>query len=300
MVRPRRDGRAGSRRDPEGSRLVVGRGPVSFLSDYGLEDEFVGIVHRVIAARAPGVPVIDITHQVPVHDVRAGALTLWRAAPWLAPGVILAVVDPGVGTARRAVAVEVASAGAVLVGPDNGLLFPAASCLGPVTTAVELSSPAPGRTGSRPAVAHRPGATFAGRDLFAPASAALAQGCDLERLGRRIDPDGLSATAVPEPRIGPDGAVRAEVLWVDRFGNVQLNAGPSDAGHLGTVVDLRVGSDTWAARRAEAYAELGAAEVGLVTDSYGLLSVSCRDASAAARTGLAVGDEVWLLRTGGG
>jgi S-adenosylmethionine hydrolase len=292
VVRPRRDGRAGNRRDVGSSRPAVRYGPVSFLSDYGLEDEFVGIVHRVMAARAPGVPVIDITHQVPVHDVRAGALTLWRAAPWLAPGVILAVVDPGVGTARRAVAVEVASAGAVLVGPDNGLLFPAASSLGAVTAAVELSG--------SPAVADGRGATFAGRDLFAPACAALAHGCDLGRLGRHIDPDSLVTTAVPVPGIGPDGAVRAEVLWVDRFGNVQLNAGPGDAGHLGSGVDLRAGTDRWTARRAEAYADLAETEIGLVTDSYGLLSVSCRDASAAARTGLAVGDEVWLLPAAGG
>ncbi len=260
----------------------MSRGPVTFLSDYGLEDEFVGIVHRVIARQAPRVQVIDLTHQVPAHDVRAGALTLWRAAPWLAPGVILAVVDPGVGTSRRAVVIEVAEAGAVLVGPDNGLLLPAGTSLGPLTAAVEL----PPR--------HERGATFAGRDVFAPAAAELAQGAALSRLGQPIDPDSLAATPVPEPHTGPDGSVRAEVLWIDRFGNAELNVRPADAGHLGGIVDLHAGSQTWPARRVAAYGDLDASEVGLVTDSYGLLAVSCRGTPAAARTGLGPGDEVWL------
>ena len=113
-------------------------GIISFLSDYGQEDEFVGIVHRVIAAIDPGLRVIDISHQVPRQAVRAGALMLWRSAPWLAPGVILGVVDPGVGTSRRAVAFEVAEAGTAFVGPDNGLLLPAADRLGSISAAVEL------------------------------------------------------------------------------------------------------------------------------------------------------------------
>jgi S-adenosylmethionine hydrolase len=265
----------------------VSRGPVTFLSDYGLEDEFVGIVHRVIARHAPGVQVIDLTHQVPAHDVRAGALTLWRAAPWLTPGVILAVVDPGVGTSRRAVGIEVAGVGTVLVGPDNGLLLPAATALGPLTSAVEL----PAR--------HEGGATFAGRDVFAPAAADLAQGADLSRLGPLIDPDNLAGTPIPEPQNGPDGSLRAAVLWVDHFGNAQLNVRPMDARHLGGQVDLRVGSQSWPARLVGAYGELDASEVGLVTDSYGLLAVSCRGAPAAARVGLKPGDDIWLHPAGG-
>ena len=241
-------------------------------------------MHRVIAARAPGVAVIDITHRVPAHDVRAGALTLWRAAPWLAPGVILAVVDPGVGTPRRAVAIEVASAGAVLVGPDNGLLLPAATLLGPLTTAVELAaSPVPGR-----------GATFAGRDLFAPAAARLAAGADLGAVGSAIDPTGLAGDPVPAPVADGEGRLCCQVLWVDRFGNAQLNATPGDADGLGPVIAVQVGPHTWRARLVAAYGELDAAEMGLVNDSYGLLSLSCRDASAAGRAGLQTGDAVWL------
>ena len=251
-------------------------------------------MHRVIAGRAPGVAVIDITHQVPAHDVRAGALTLWRAIPWLAPGVILAVVDPGVGTPRRAVAIEVGGAGTVLVGPDNGLLLPAATSLGPVTAAVELADPTAGARGGR-------GVTFAGRDVFAPASADLANGVHLGCLGQAIDPSELAGDPIPTPEAGPDGSLRTEVLWVDRFGNAQLNARPADADHLGAAVAVRAGQPqrTSPARRAATSAELAGGELGLVTDSYGLLSVSCRNASAAALVGLRAGDEVWLGLAGG-
>jgi S-adenosylmethionine hydrolase len=268
---------------------------VSFLSDYGLEDEFVGVVHRVIVAHAPQVAVVDLTHGIARHDIRAGALTLWRTAPWLVPGVILAVVDPGVGTARRAVALEVASAGALLVGPDNGLLLPAATSLGTLSAAVELH-PRPIPTGR--------GATFAGRDLFAPAAARLAAGARLHSIGQPIDPASLAGEPIPGPQPNADGRLRCEVLWIDRFGNAQLNARPSDldpvAAAFGPVVTLTAGHHRGPARRASTYAELGPGEVGLVTDSYGLLSVSCRGASAAVRLGLDTNSPVWLQpRTGG-
>jgi S-adenosylmethionine hydrolase len=248
-----------------------------------LEDEFVGVVHRVIAGIAPGVPVADISHHVPPHDVRFGALTLWRTAPWLAPGVVLAVVDPGVGTKRRAVAIAVSPADVVLVGPDNGLLLPAALRLGPITAAVELEQTQTGR-----------GATFAGRDLFAPAAARLAVGADLHELGAAIDPQTLRGEPVPVPERRPDGSLRAEVLWIDRFGNVQLNLNPRDAGPLGPVLDVRTDAHTRPARLVEAYADLQVDELGLVHDSYDLLSISLYAASAAALTGVRPGDPVWL------
>jgi hypothetical protein len=260
---------------------------ISFLSDYGLEDEFVGVVHRVIAAHATGVTVIDVTHQIPAHDIGAGALTLWRTAPWLVPGVILAVVDPGVGTSRRAVAVEVADAGAMLVGPDNGLLLPAATSLGSLTAAVEL-----------PVTPVR-GTTFAGRDVFAPAAARLATGARLDSLGPPLDPAGLAGAPIPAPQPIPDGGLRARVLWVDRFGNAELNVGPDDLGRLSDGVILVAGQHHGPARLVSAYAALDPGEVGLVTDSYGLLSVSCREAPAAARLGLKTGDSVWLYPRAG-
>src|SRR5688572_10992104 len=135
---------------------------VSFLSDYGTQDEFVGVVKSVIRSLAPGAVVIDLTHEIPPHDLRSAGLALVRSAQYLAPGVILAVVDPGVGTERRAVAVEVGDGMSTLVGPDNGLLAPAVAMVGGATRAFVLDNdeyhlPAPGPT-------------FAGRDVFAPAA----------------------------------------------------------------------------------------------------------------------------------
>jgi S-adenosyl-L-methionine hydrolase (adenosine-forming) len=266
-----------------------GFGPISFLSDYGLEDEFVGVVHRVIAGLAPGVRVVDINHNVAPHDVRFGALTLWRTAPWLAPGVILAVVDPGVGTNRRPVAITVSRANVVLVGPDNGLLLPAALHLGPITAAVELDQIEIDR-----------GATFAGRDLFAPAAARIATGADPNGLGVAIDPQTLQGEPVPSCAREMDGSLRTEVLWVDRFGNVQLNAGPREAGILGAEIDIRTHTGLWQGRLSRAYAELQPDELGLIRDSYDLMSISLNAASAAELTGAVPGDTVWLSRRAGG
>jgi S-adenosyl-L-methionine hydrolase (adenosine-forming) len=247
------------------------------------------VVHRVIGGIAPATPIADINHQIPPHDVRAGALTLWRCAPWLAPGVILAIVDPGVGTKRRPVAIG-AEAGAVLVGPDNGLLLPAALRLGPISFAVELEKePVPGH-----------GSTFDGRDLFAPVAARVATGIDARRLGQQIDPDSLEGELIPEPVREGDGDVRTEVLWVDRFGNAQLNVRPAEVAHLGPVVDVRTRKHKWRARLVQAYGDLRArrpgkpGEVGLVHDSYGFLSISLNGESAAAFTGLRTGQTVWV------
>src|SRR3954447_1392346 len=153
---------------------------ISFLSDYGTDDEFVGVVKSVIRQLAPAVAVIDVTHGIAPHDVRGGALTLARSAQYLAPGVVLAVVDPGVGTERRAVAVEVGDGISVLIGPDNGLLAPAVAMVGGATRAVELTNP----DYQQPA----PGPTFDGRDVFAPAAAHLCNGVPLSEFGPEIDP----------------------------------------------------------------------------------------------------------------
>jgi S-adenosylmethionine hydrolase len=297
---------------------------ICFLTDYGQADEFVGIVHRVIAGIDPGLPVIDITHQIPRHDVRAGALTLWRSAPWLGPGVILGVVDPGVGTRRRSVAFEVADANTTFVGPDNGLLLPAATRLGPITIAVELGTgefgPVSGATDPR----SRTGATFAGRDIFAPAAARLAMGTPIRALGPLVDPATLMGEPVPRPepavREGKP-AVLAEVLWIDQFGNLQLNAGPDDVTNLGDAspvqaapphaapphavpphaVAVHAAGRTREARIVDAYGDLAPGELGLVIDSYGLLSISLNSASAAAvLVGVAAGTPVWLTQGAAG
>ena len=241
-------------------------------------------MHRVIAGVAPGLAVIDITHQIPAYDVRAGALTLWRAAPWLTPGVVLAVVDPGVGTARRPVAIEVAGANTYLVGPDNGLLIPAARRCGQVSAAVELAHYAGGRVG----------ATFDGRDLFAPAAARLAAGAELSTLGPAVDPASLAGEAVTEAVPDPDGRIQASVLWVDRFGNVQLDANPKAAADLGPKLQIRTAAGAWDTRRVGAYDELQPHELGLFMDAYGAAALCCNRGSAAELTGLSATDSVWL------
>lgn len=259
---------------------------VSFLSDYGTADEFAGVVRSVIRSLAPHVQVIDLTHEVPAHDIRAGSLTLVRAIQYVAPGVVLAVVDPGVGTDRRAVAVEVAGGEGVLVGPDNGLLAPAVAMTGGAERAVVLANP--------DYQLAAPGATFAGRDVFAPAAAHLCNGVALTELGPEIDPVTLLPAMVPLPTV-EEARVEAEVLWVDRFGNAQLNVGPDDIAALGDRVRVSWRADK---RRlavpVRAFAELGAGQLGLVTDSYGMVALAFDRQPAAAELGLGPGDAVNL------
>ncbi len=258
---------------------------ITFLSDYGTDDEFVGVVKSVIRSIAPHVTVVDLTHEIPAYDVRAGGLTLGRAAQYLCPGVVLAVVDPGVGTERRGVAVEVGGGQSVLVGPDNGLLAGAAAMSGGATAAVELTN-----------VAFQlaaPGPTFAGRDVFAPAAAHICLGVPLADLGRPIDPLSLLPGLLPLPR-EEDGALVAEVLWVDRFGNCQLNVDPDEVEAFGARVQLRWGDDVRTAERAATYQGIAPGQVGLVVDSYGMLAVCLGRRSAADETAMPVGTEVTL------
>ncbi len=259
---------------------------ISFLSDYGHDDEFVGVVHSVIRAIAPEVAVIDVTHQVPAHDIRAGALALARSAQYLCPGVVLAVVDPGVGGARRAVAVEVGNGASVLVGPDNGLLAPAVALVGGADRAVELTEPT--------FHLEAPGPTFAGRDVFAPVAAHLCAGVALPELGPEIDPIGLFPGVLPISHLDEQGLLVAEVLWVDRYGNAQLNVDPEELADFGDRMGLRIGDDRRTARRAASYGEVAPGEVGLVVDSYGLVSVAVDRHSAAERLGLHVGAAVLI------
>jgi S-adenosylmethionine hydrolase len=270
---------------------------ISFLTDYGTADEFVGVVKSVVRDIAPDTTVIDLTHEIPPFDVRAGSLALARCIGYVPSGVVLAVVDPGVATARRAVAVEVAGGRGVLVGPDNGLLAPAVAMAGGADRAVELTN-----------VEYQldaAGATFAGRDVFGPAAAHLCNGVDLHDLGTPVDPGQLLPGTVPLPRDEGDELV-TEVLWVDRFGNSQLNVGPDDLPERwGSQVQIRVSSPTdpagavvRAATRAVSFAELGTGSVGLVLDSYGMLAVALDQRSAADELGLAAGDQVVLSDLG--
>jgi S-adenosylmethionine hydrolase len=204
---------------------------------------------------------------------------------------VLAVVDPGVGTDRRAIAVEVGEPGpdgdgtAAFVGPDNGLLASAVAMTGGARRAVSLTNP----KYQLPA----PGATFAGRDVFGPAAAHLCNGVDLDELGEPVDALSLLPGVLPVTRMEGDSLV-AEVLWVDRFGNVQLNVDPDEVASMPERIMLRYRDEARTARRADNYAQVGAGEVGLVVDSYGLLSIALDRQSAARELHLRPGDAITL------
>jgi S-adenosyl-L-methionine hydrolase (adenosine-forming) len=265
--------------------------PVLFLTDYGLQDEFVGLCHAVIARLAPEVRVIDLTHGIPPLDVGRGAMVLADAVPHApADAVYLAVVDPGVGTERRAVAVSAGDA--LLVGPDNGLLAPAWEALGGAAAAVSLRVP------------EGASATFHGRDVFAPAAARLAAGEAPEALGEPLDPATLVRMEEDRPRIRP-GEIRTRVAAVDRFGNVALavraDQAPSADLDRSDRVAIRAGSESGArpVRRVRTFGDLGEGEIGVLVDSAGRLAVVQRGGSAAASLGLGPGDPVVIARPPG-
>jgi S-adenosylmethionine hydrolase len=260
--------------------------PIVFLSDYGLRDEYVGLCHTVIARLAPSVRVIDLQHEVPPQDVLAGALVLSSAVPH-APedAVYLAVVDPGVGTDRRAVAVEAGRC--FLVGPDNGLLWMAVEALGGVGAAAELD---PSRVAEGPV-----SATFHGRDLFAPAAARLASGWSLDEVGQRVDPSTLVRLYPEEPEVS-GRALTTIVLGIDRFGNVQLAATPSDLARAGLSDRgvLRIEGDDWGidVSPAAKFADVAEGHLGLLVDSMGRLAIVQNSGSAAASVGAERHDRV--------
>jgi S-adenosylmethionine hydrolase len=262
---------------------------VSFLSDYGETDEFVGVCKAVMLGLAPQLTIVDVSHGVPPHDVRAGALTLVRAVQYLPDGIVLAVVDPGVGTERRAVAVEVASG--YFLGPDNGLLAPAVAMAGGALRVVAL-------TNAELQLAS-PGPTFAGRDVFAPAAAHLANGAPITDLGDEVDVASLTPGLVSLPTDGDDGAIAGEVWWVDRFGNCQLNVGPEELAargvEPGAYVEVRFRDQARTARWVRTYADAKPSELVLLVDSYGLLSLAFDRRSAAAEHSLRGGSAVTLV-----
>lgn len=257
---------------------------ISFLSDYGHRDEFVGVVKSVIRSITPDVAVVDVAHDIAPFNVRAGGLVLARAAQYLCPGVVIAVVDPGVGTARRGIAVEVGDGASVLVGPDNGLLAPAVAMVGGASRAFDISY----SSVRLPSL----GSTFDGRDLFGPVGAHLCAGVPLEELGDEVPVELLMPAVVPVSGIEGD-AVVAEVLWVDRFGNTQLNIDPDDlpAGPL----RLRSGERTRPLPRVTNFDDISTGDVGLLIDSYGAPTLCVARGSAAAELGVIEGDSVRIM-----
>lgn len=240
--------------------------PISFLSDFGHADEFVGVVHGVIRRISGDVEIIDVTHGVPRGSVRAGALALTRAIQFLPNGVVLAVVDPGVGGERRAIAAE--TGWGYFVGPDNGLLAPAVAIVGGATRIVSLEA--------QEFRLPRSGPTFDGRDVFAPAAAVLASGeAALSDLGPEVPPDSLTPLLLPLVE-HIDGSVAGEVWWVDRFGNAETNVSPEDLEaigvHPGDSMTIRIGTQIHEVEWRVGY---GSGDDPLVhVDSSGMIAVA--------------------------
>ena len=259
---------------------------ISFLSDFGLQDEFVGVVHGVIAKLAPESRVIDVSHNIPRGDTRAGALAMMRAIQYLPEGVALVVVDPGVGSERKALALE--TPWGFFVGPDNGVLSPAVALAGGASKIVSIENPE--------ARIPSPGETFHGRDVFAPAAALLASGeASIEELGPELSGDDVTPMLLPLPEV-EDGVASGQCWWVDGFGNVETNVGPEElmavGAKLGDEVSVSIGAKTHRLRWVSSYAEAPEGEVLLHVDSAGLIALAVNRGSAAKELRLAPGVNV--------
>jgi hypothetical protein len=287
---------------------------ITFLSDYGYDDEFVGVCHGVIARRCPAARIIDISHGIARHDVRAGALALRAALPYTPAGVHLAVVDPGVGGERRAIALRTREESRFLVGPDNGLLLAAAAAFGGAGEVVDIGASSEALTPIS--------ATFHGRDIFAPVAAALADGVALSALGDPIQPDGLvtlgpsrdrrrqnvTVAAAPSEGAAPVGephepdargyALVTRVLSIDGYGNVALNATGAafaEAAEPPTRIQVEIGVERSEAVVGRTFGDVAEGELLAYVDSRGSLALAVNGGSAAERLALRP-DEVLTLR----
>lgn len=261
---------------------------VSLLTDYGHEDEFVGVCHGVIRGIAPDVPIVDLTHGIPRHDVRRAAIVLRGAMPYLPPGVHVAIVDPQVGTERRAIAARCVD-GRLLVGPDNGVLSLAWETAGGMVEAVDVSR--------SPHRLEPVSASFHGRDLFAPVAAHLAAGAELLDAGDPIDTAELATIELPRPQRDGDALV-AHVLLVDHFGNLTLDVTHADlagtAVTLGRRLEVEAGGERRAAVFAHTFADVGEGELLVYEDANRSLALAVNRGDAAAELGLVAEDVVAL------
>jgi S-adenosylmethionine hydrolase len=261
---------------------------ITFLTDFGLQDDFVGTCHGVIATIAPDVRVIDVTHGIRPGHVLQGALVLANTVPYMPAGVHLAVVDPGVGSNRRPLALRDGD-GRLYVGPDNGLLLPAAERFGGVAEAHELAN---AEYSVQPV-----SRTFHGRDLFAPAAAHLAVGVALDELGPPLDPDELVHLELPQPEVGQN-RIRATALFIDRFGNVALNLRREQVEHAelapGTRVELTCSGERFYAVFARTFGDAPRGSLILYDDSYGSLALAVSRGSAAQLLRVEEGSEILL------
>jgi len=267
----------------------VGALPVTFLSDYGLRDEFVGVCRGVILRISPESQIIDITHGILPGAIGAGAFTLAGALPYTPPGVHLAVVDPTVGTQRRALAVRVKQEDRVLVGPDNGLLTLAIEKFGGAVEAVEISS--------SPARIQPVSPTFHGRDIFAPVAASIAAGSPLSHHGPALDPTRLASLDVPPSLVKP-GLIIAHASAVDRFGNIRLDCPGSsldEAGFKqGDTVELSATGTTHPGVIGRTFADGYPGALVVYKGSNGTIAIADNRGSAAAILGVDAGVEIGI------
>ena len=260
---------------------------ITFLSDFGLEDDFVGTCHGVIKGIAPEVDVIDITHGIEPQSILQGSLVLANTLPYMPGGVHLAVVDPDVGTPRRALVLR--ADGRLLIGPDNGLLVPAAERLGGIDDAFEITN--------RRYALEPVSATFHGRDVFSPAAAHLSLGLDPAELGNALDVESLIRPEIPRPEFG-ERRIRATCLYVDRFGNIQLNLNAAELEGLGIVpgrqVEVDVAMDRFYALAARTFADARIGDIVLYEDAYRNIALAISRGNAAQTFGVRAGMEVRL------
>jgi S-adenosylmethionine hydrolase len=263
--------------------------PITFLSDYGLEDDFVGVCHAVIARIAPDARVVDLTHGLERHDVRTAAMVLRRSLPFCAPGIHLAVVDPGVGTARRAIALRTTEEDRILIGPDNGLLSLAAQRFGGIAEVVDVTRSA-----------HRlepVSATFHGRDIFAPVAAHLAAGAPLGDAGDPIDADEIVRADMPLALL-EEGELFAHAVGFDRFGNVMLDVEHAELTgsgfRLGHGVDVNGRHGVYATT----FADVAPGELILYEDAYRTLALAVNRGSARELLGVQRDDELRIRPRG--
>ena len=262
--------------------------PVCFLSDFGLADDFVGTCKGVMHRIAPGLSIVDLTHEVPDFGVETGAELLQHVTRYMpADAVYLAVVDPGVGTERRGIALRTGS-GALLVGPDNGLLAAAAESLGGISGAVDLTE--------EHFHLHPVSNTFHGRDVFAPVAAHLAGGVGLSGLGEAIDPASLTRLGPGSTPTDEGGGLMTRILSIDHFGNARLSVTTDESGlDYGDALKVDAGEGEMSVRYVETFGSAKAGELVLVPDSHWRLSLAITKGNAAQALSLKVGATVRLL-----
>jgi S-adenosylmethionine hydrolase len=257
--------------------------PITFLSDYGLEDDFVGVCHAVMLRIAPDAPIVDLTHGLERHDVRTAAMVLRRALPFCAPGVHVAVVDPGVGTARRGIALKTTEEDRILVGPDNGLLSLAAQRFGGIAEVVDVAR--------SPHRLEPVSATFHGRDLFAPVAAHLAAGAELADAGDPIDPDEIVRLDMPLAFL-EEGELYAHAVGFDRFGNIMLDVEHAELTGSGFRLGHGVEVNGRHGVYATTFADVPVGELILYEDAYRTLALAVNRGSARELLGVARDDEL--------